>query len=282
MNKNIRALVEACDELAIKYEIASKTGNLINLLINHKNYLFINWSTPLDNVSGSQLCQDKAYFYEFFNAIISIPTTAVILDPDCNKNYHHYLIDNNLKSMISTIETSLNYPLIVKPNKGCGGQGVFKVTRQEEFIQAVTVIFNKNHRVYDYIALAQQYIMAQHEYRAIFVNSTLVFAYEKNCLNADYKENLSPLHWEGSKAELVTDQTILDTLQLFSNPLFDKLAIPYCGLDILVDSQQNYWLIEANSSPSYDFFIRDNGVSELKKMYLIIIRSLINGYDLKA
>ena len=52
------------------------------------------------------------------------------------------------------------------------------------------------------------------------------------------------------------------------------MAINYAGLDIALDKNGSYWLIEINSSPHYDIFVRDNG-QIVVKMFKGILDNLI-------
>ena len=65
-------------------------------------------------------------------------------------------------------------------------------------------------------------------------------------LCAVFKDNLSPLHWEGAKAKIVTSHDEIEKLKSFCAPIFDKLMIPFCGLDVVKNKAGEYWLIEAN------------------------------------
>ena len=50
--------------------------------------------------------------------------------------------------------------------------------------------------------------------------------------------------------------------------------IAYVGLDIALDEQGVYWLIEANSHPNFDVFIRDNGEEAIINLFQMILKYL--------
>ena len=53
------------------------------------------------------------------------------------------------------------------------------------------------------------------------------------------------------------------------------MAIDYAGFDIALDTKGVYWLIEINSSPNYDIFVRDNDRQIVVTMFKGILESLI-------
>ncbi|MBC1241401.1 YheC/YheD family protein, partial [Nostoc sp. 2RC] len=127
---------------------------------------------------------------------------------------------------------------------------------------------------YDYIALAQEFINIKSEYRAIFLNQELVLLYEKDISNANFTGNLSPLHWDGAKAQHISDAQILSEINNFARPIFEELDLDYCGLDIVLDEDNQYWLIEINSHPNYTIFTRDNGKEHVLKVFEKMLTNL--------
>ncbi|MCY7332213.1 MAG: YheC/YheD family protein, partial [Pseudanabaena sp. CAN_BIN31] len=88
---------------------------------------------------------------------------------------------------------------------------------------------------------------------------------------------LSPLHWEGAIAKQVNDSRTIDAINEFIKPIFQKMpAIAYVGLDVALDDRGIYWLIEANSHPNFDIFIRDNGEEAIVGLFEKILNYLKN------
>jgi glutathione synthase/RimK-type ligase-like ATP-grasp enzyme len=274
MNRNIQALTAACDRLGIPYQSHHKTNNLISVEINGRSYPFVNWTTPLNPQSVMQLCQDKDYFYSFYNDVVSMPKTLSFLNPYSDEKYAQYLDSATIFGIIEQIEEVFSYPLIVKKNRGSWGTNVFKAVNRRSLEKGLLDIFNVSSSHFDYIGLAQEFIDIEVEYRAIFLNGEYQFAYEKNIDKAEFAGNLSPLHWEGSKALYVKDDTVKNKLITFSSPIFAKLMIPFCGLDIAQDKQGKLWLIEANSSPGFDHIVKHEGNEPVIQLYEKILEKL--------
>jgi glutathione synthase/RimK-type ligase-like ATP-grasp enzyme len=267
VNINLHSLIQACKELGTAYKIYHSSQNIVELRFNDKSYVFINWATPLNPQTLSQLCLDKTFFYTFFQDSINMPRTVGFLDPRCEPKYLKYLNEKNDQEIVKAIENKFQYPLIMKKNRGSLGHFVFHVKNRQGILSAMESIFNRNSKTFDYVALAQDYIDIKTEYRAIYLNGALVFAYEKNIDNAIYEDNLSPLHWQGGKAIVVHDKALLNQIDAFCSPLFKKMMIPFCGLDVVIDKQGQWWLIEANSSPGFKHLIEDAGEKEVIDLY---------------
>lgn len=143
-----------------------------------------------------------------------------------------------------------------------------------EIRNALDRIFNVNSKNYDYVALVQESIHIVREYRSVCLKQEQIVLYEKDISQAEFTGNLSPLHWEGAIARSVTDLQTIQAIDRFIQPIFQKMAIAYVGLDIALDDRDQYWLIEANSHPNFDIFIRDNGENEIVKLFQKILEYL--------
>lgn len=271
MNVNLKSLIQACDELGVSYTISHSTQEIVELSFQQSTVLFVNSTTPLNSESVVRLCFDKEFFYHFFHNTIRMPKTVAFCKPDWDK-YLEFVKEKSYAEIVNSIEKSFQYPLIVKKNRGSRGINIFKANDRNSLLVALKNIFNQNSYQFDYLALAQDYINIQTEYRVIYLNGSLMFAYEKNLENAIYDGNLSPLHWKNAQAILVNDNDLLAEIDRFCVKLFQKMMIPFCGLDIAIDKQGIWWLIEANTAPSFKYFIQACGNKEVIHLYKKIIK----------
>ncbi|NQY65118.1 MAG: hypothetical protein HRT38_15610 [Alteromonadaceae bacterium] len=67
---------------------------------------------------------------------------------------------------------------------------------------------------------------------------------------------------------------MIQKLDDFCSPIFSKLMIPFCGLDVALDNTGEFWLIEANSSPGFDHIIEHEGDNYIVDLYQKILKSL--------
>ena len=271
MNRNLMIFVELCQEKNVPLRIIHECGNLLEVTAKDgKTYLFTVGSTPFINQSIFQLCKDKEFFYNYYQDVVAMPRKKGFLNPDCEPQYREYLIFSTHTQIIQESKRLFSYPLIAKMNQGEQGRCVFKVTNDAEFEQALTQIYQN-----DYIALVQEYINIQSEYRVIYLNKRQMFAYKKNNEDAVFTGNISPLHYDGAYAQVVEDKDLLAAFDQFIAPVFEKQNIPYCGMDIAVDKNGKMWLIEGNTSPGFTHLLKTaKGPALVKELYTQMFKDL--------
>lgn len=273
MLDNVSLLLQACENLNISYEIIYPAENLIKVKLNNKHHYFCNYSTPLINQAVAKIVKDKEYTYHILNKKVKLPRTIGFLSPVCDSRYKMYLKFPTIQDIILEIKEKFETPVIVKRNSGSSGHNVFLCHNHDEIENALKEIFNINNK-YDYVAIAQELIPIKTEYRAVFLNKELVLLYEKDISNASFTGNLSPLHWDGAKAKYISEPQILSEIYNFAKPIFEELDLDYGGLDIVLDKDNQYWLIEINSHPNFTIFTRDNGKEHALRVFEKILISL--------
>jgi glutathione synthase/RimK-type ligase-like ATP-grasp enzyme len=313
MLTNIEILLAACDELNIPYEILHHSQNLIKIKHGGEDYFFVNYMTPFNSASIAHILKDKEYTYQLLNGKINTPKTFGFVSPHCDEKYKIYLSLKNIESMVLEVNKNFDLPVILKRNRGSGGNNVFLCKSREQIKESLEIIFNINSKDYDYVALAQEYIEIEHEYRAVFCKEKLVLLYEKDKSQAEFAGNLSPLHWEGATAKHIQDlrtqtqetgflrkdslqpadslknpvseppcvspniasRNLISEIEAFVKPVFAEITINYAGFDVALDKNGKYWLIEINSSPNYDIFVRDNDRQIVVTMFKNILERLV-------
>ena len=274
MLTNIRMLVEACKKSSTAYEILHLNQNVVKVKLSDREYYFTNYSTPLTPQSVAEVFKDKQYFYQIFQDVVQMPRTISFISPYCDAKYLEYLEFTSIDKIIAEIEIKFELPVILKRNRGSGGNNVFKCGDLHQVRDALDRIFDINSKNYDYVALVQEPINIIKEYRSVCLNQEQIVLYEKDISQAEFMGNLSPLHWEGAIAKSVNDAPVIQAIDQFIKPIFQKMAIAYVGLDIALDDQGKYWLIEANSHPNFDIFIRDNGEEAIVRLFQKILEYL--------
>ena len=274
MLTNISLVLEACQELNISYEILAPNQNLVRIKLNGQDYYLVNFSMPFNNEQIVQIFKDKEYTYHLLKGQIKTPKTLGFLSPFCEDKYQKYLVFKVCEEITTEVGKTFSLPVIVKKNRGSAGNNVFLCETHEQVLAAIETVFNVNSKDYDYVCLVQEYIDIRHEYRAVFFDHKLVLLYEKDKSNAKFTGNLSPLHWDGAKAKHITDLEIISEIENFVKPVFEEVRINYGGFDIALDTNGEYWLIEINSSPNFEIFVRDNHRQIAVKMFKQILESL--------
>ena len=275
MLPNISFIVQACQELGLKYSFKDKNKNYLVVKAGPKNITFLNNSTTFNDETVAKICKDKSFTYQLLNPYLKMPKTLEYLDPNVSVEFQNYVVQKSNDHIAGDISSNFNFPVILKPNKKSQGLNVFKCQDLNQVSTSINVIFNKKSSGYDYLLLAQEFIEIVSEYRVIIFNKKVVLIYLKDISGAKFSGNLSPLHWEGSKAKYSDDNNLQDKIQTFINPIFEHLDLVYAGLDIAVDNQNKMWLIELNSQPVFRKFVEKNDSQIVVNIFKKILVSYV-------
>lgn len=270
MVRKIALFIKACEKLDIPYETFHSSQSLMRIKLD-KYYYFVNNGTPFNSEAINELFKDKQYTYLLFKDKINTPRCIGFLSPFCQEEYKQYLVYQNLAEITAQVTKHFALPVIVKKNRGWGGNNVFLAKTVEDIRGAFSEIFDVNSKKVDYVALAQEYIDIIHEYRVIIYQNEILLVYEKDKSQAKFTGNLSPLHWDGAIALHITDETLIREIKDFIEPIFSEMMINYAGFDIARDEDGKLWLIEINGTPNYNIFIRDNGEDIIVTMFQTIL-----------
>lgn len=273
---NMRSLVNACENLGISYKKIDKIGNLLALNIDGNNFYFTNTRVPLNNEPVAAICVSKVYAYWLLNSELPMPKTKSYLDPNSEdeeiSKIAHF---KNEESIVDDILENFELPVVVKMNSGSQGRHVYKCKTKNKVALAVKSIYKKKQKDYDSTMLAQEFIEIKNEYRAILLGGEVILLYEK--VSNQKITNLSPLHNDDGKAELVTDENIKNSIVEVVNRSPVLKSFEWIGLDIAKDKNNEWWILELNTRPGFSYFIRDNGDEKIVEMYEKLLNRIKNG-----
>jgi len=278
---HVTALKQACDrlkkektKLGLTYRQIGKTDIFVCVEIHgHPQYFLAN-QVPLNNSVLDLISEDKGFTYELVKDVIRQPRTIAFIDPEPKERFQSYVQQRSLEEMADTCEQAFAFPFVVKKNTGSQGENVFLCHDRQEVLNAFTAIFNKHTPAYDHVALVQERVDIDKEYRVTVLDQKIELVYQKDNSQAKFVGNLSPLHWDGARAVLVQDEAIWRQLDEFIRPMFAVFPLVYGGLDIAVDKNGKYWLFEANCRPAYDHLVAGSDLSVLVGLYEKILRLL--------
>ncbi len=266
MNLHIACLIKACNNLGISYKSLHKSGNVIQVN-NLPGAIFANHSVPFNSSVVSLICKDKDYTAQLLQDSINMPRHFSYLDPATKQIYNEYKEFINLEAIKQHIIQNFKFPLILKRNRGSVGSNVFKCQTEDQILNYLELIFQKNSIAYDYVAIAQDYVDPAIEYRVIIFDKQVQFIYQKDNSKSKFVGNVSPLHFDNARAVLLEDSDLINKVEKFIAPIYSKLDLQYCGLDIIQDHHENLWLIELNSTPGFNIFMRDNGQAQIVRLF---------------
>ncbi|NJN76635.1 MAG: hypothetical protein HC796_11235 [Synechococcaceae cyanobacterium RL_1_2] len=74
---------------------------------------------------------------------------------------------------------------------------------------------------------------------------------------------------------MVEDRTLHQQIQQLVDPIFSILPLAYGGFDLVLDDDDQWWLVEINSSPNYKIFVRDNGAQPAIEVFKTVLQTLV-------
>ncbi len=273
-NLHVRCLERALVELAVPYAKPPKADFCVQVQIGHQSYYFVANMLPLNNEVLVNISQDKGLTYDLLHEYIRMPHTLTFIDPQADEKYQPYVTHSTQQHILSEIEKTFPYPLVVKRNSGSQGENVFLCKDQSEVKQAISQVFFKDTPSYDHVLLAQEAIQIAKEFRVTVLGGHVQLVYVKDISQATFTGNLSPLHWDNAHAQLVLESDnseLWQRLSTFIAPIFEKLNLEYGGLDICLDTSGNLVLFEINSHPAYSHLLAAAGEEVLVDLYKKII-----------
>ncbi len=271
MENQISCLTQACDKLALSYCFVDTEKNLLQVNFPWgKEYFQIN-KTPFNREVIMGLFRDKMHSYELLHNCVNMPTTVSFLDFNVPPEYQHYCRYHSIPDMVNIVRQTFDFPLVVKCNSGALGIGVHLCQDEQQATDAFGSIFNHNSKNYDYLALAQSYIPTKTEYRLVCAFGEPLLAYQRG--NAT---GFNARYWDRNEiATHVTDPLLIEQLHAFIKPVFEQVTIGFVGFDIILGKDDNFYLIELNSSPKFNHFIKNNDDKHVVEMYIKVLQLFI-------
>ncbi len=253
MIPNIEYLTEACKRKKIPFTFIDHNCNAIQIEREGRPPLFfVNCTTPLNNEGVAKLCRDKYFTYVQLEKVVRMPQTTSFLDPVCPPEHQKYLSQKSNEEILTQIERIFeDRKIIIKRNSGAEGKHVFLCKTAENRRRAIAAIFNKNSRYYDYVALAQEYIVAAGEYRVVTLDGEIVLWYRKNTGATNEKEETKKSKDQSTD---VNSEDMLKKLSFFVKPIFKRINARWAGLDIIVTADGTMYLLEINTAPGFSYF----------------------------
>ncbi len=267
MLDQLHCLTQACNELHLSYSFFDDNHNCIRVRVKDAELFFVNCATSFNIESHARIAEDKYFTYKLCHTSLSMPTTHIYIDPLVPPQHREYADYLSYEAIVSHIVQTNPLPVIVKRNRGSYGNNVFLCKREEEVATAIQAVFNKQSQHYDYAALAQEYLRIAREFRVITFQQKVLLLYEKDTTGAQFVGNLSPLHWKNAKAVHIKDEILVRQVERFLQPFFTKLPLTFVGFDVARLEDGTLSLIEANTRPGLDYFIKDNGSTPVVELY---------------
>lgn len=267
MEANIRCITQACKQLGLNYRFIDINKNCIE--VQGMLYFQLNRS-PFNVESMAGFCKDKEHHYDLLKDKVNMPKTLGFLDYSTKDVFKQYLRHDSQDKVVQSIEENFSYPLVVKQNKGALGVNVFRCQDRAQVREALNRIYDKESMTYDYVALAQQYVKPKIEFRVIFFDGKPVLSYERVFAKTEFGAR----YWEtdDGKALPVDDVDLVQRCAREFAPAVTLPGLRFVALDIILDENDQLFLLELNSGPQVNHYIASNGEAPVVEMYSQILQ----------
>lgn len=306
MNQFQKIIKEICEEENINFRILSKDW----ILMLEKNGItkFISgFKFDLNNHGLGNILDDKYSTYEVLSECqLPIIKHHILFRPT---NNHSYAKGYNEYKRASQLYEKYNHNLVIKPNEGTCGKGVYHITKKEELTPCLDQLFQKNFSIsicpFYKIKMEYRMIVLQNECKLMYgkripkilgdgkktLKELFLDGYphlkketlkeekynqilkNKEVYNYNWKNNLS----EGAIPEEVNEKTKHKLLEIL-NQLTKKISLGFCSVDIIETETHEFYILEINSGIMMNNYIKliPDGEKIAKEIYHQAIKEMMN------
>ena len=266
-----KLIEEICKEENIKYNLISKDWIMV-LTKNGVTRCISGYRFPLNDHAIGSVIDDKYALYDLCK-LLSLPIIE-----------HKLLFNPNSKLGINTLKLidkyfeEYNKDVVIKPNNGSEGIGVFHINSRDELLEKANELFKTNFS----ISICPFYKIDK-EYRVVVLDNEVKLIFEKtkpvvvgDGINTirDLLKRLNPYYFQnkltdrkyntiltngqiyeydwrfnlsnGATAKLVEDNDLKQTLTELALDITNKINAKFVSVDI-IRSNNKLYLIEVNS-----------------------------------
>ena len=290
-----KIIKEICNELNIKYKILSK-GWVIQLKKDNEIRYLTGNKFDLNGHAVGNIMDDKYAFYECLKEL-NIPICEHTIFYNQNNN-NEFAIGCHTKEELIDCFKKYNSNVVIKPNKGSMGIGVFHITNESDLLKMTDMLFKKNYSIsicpFYHIKNEYRVIVLDDEIKLIFkkINpivigdgvstlKELLVKFNKNYFKNinvpdlvlkkdekyvyDFHFNLS----KGSIASLEVEETLKERIIKLAKEVTNKVDIRFASVDIIETIDKKLLVMEANSGVTINKVIGfiPNGYELAKNIY---------------
>jgi glutathione synthase/RimK-type ligase-like ATP-grasp enzyme len=256
MIANIECLEAACVQLGIPYHFVHTGDNFVSVNLG-KRYYFVNCTTPFNSQDVSRICLDKDFTQKLLENTVAMPKTLSFLDPQYTE-FNIVPSAPSIEHIVDSITKTLGLPVVIKMNSGSRRRNVYKCFTPYEVQTALGAIYNQNSKDYDFLALAQEMVDIDREYRVVVFNQKVHLVYEKY--------TFVPMR----------ELPLITKISRFLEPIYQIFDVKYGGIDLAINRSGELVLLEINSSPRFGPYIKHNGNAEIIEFYKKLLIDLGN------
>lgn len=227
-------LPEICQEEDIKMSVVSN-NYLVLLEKNGQTRMIFGHKFGLNSATSELIASDKFAAYEVLHtAKVPVAEHALLYDKD-NPAGHAQGLQSD--EYIAEFFRQHGQDIVIKPNSGCRGIGVTRVTDLAELDEVRKTVFR-----HSYSASMCPFYDIKNEYRVVVLDGEVRLCYGKE-RGDDWRFNLS----QGATVINVTSEQLRKALTKIAKAAAQALGIRFCTVDIIQTTSDELMVIEVNS-----------------------------------
>lgn len=266
-----KLIEEICNEENIDYKLISENWVMI-LTKNNITKCISGYRFPLNDHALGSVIDDKYAFYDLCKLKdLPIIEHNILFNPNSK-------IGNNTMNLLKKYFIKYNKDVVIKPNLGTEGTGVYHITDYDNLVEITNELFKNNFS----ISICPFYKI-DNEYRVVVLNNKVKLIFEKskpvvigdgNSSIKDLLIKLNPYYFtkinfnkdydrvllnnekyeydwrfnlsKGATAKLVENKDLYQKLSDIALNVTNTINAKFVSVDI-IKCQNNYYLIEMNS-----------------------------------
>lgn len=271
-----KVIKEICEEEKIEFKLLSRDW-IIRLKKDNKERFISGYKFDLNSHALGEILDDKYGLYEVLRED-NIP----IIDHNIlysKENNNDFAIGYNDINKVKEFFYNNNQSIVIKPNKGTCGNGVYHITNVSDIEPLVQKLHKDNYS----ISYCPYYDIYK-EYRIIVLNNQIKLIYQKNkpvvigdgiktikelLLDFNYnyfknivfdntynrvleKDEIFEYNWKfnlstGATAQILNNKEVEENLKRIVEQVLSKLEIRFASIDIIKTKDNKYLVMEINS-----------------------------------
>lgn len=156
--------------------------------------------------------------------------------------------------------------VVIKPNNGQGGEGVYQASSMDDVRRALEKIFRSNE-----LAAMCPFYNILHEYRFIMLDGKVRLAYKK-VRGEDWRFNLN----SGARAERIEDSKLYEKLKNLAAKTTKAMNLRFCSVDMAELNEQKLIIMEVNSGVVTGKYLAQHPeeYEKVKKIYADVLEKM--------
>lgn len=258
-------LNEICQEHGVKLQWAA--NNWVAILEKNAKVRFaLGFKFGINSAAASMVADDKCATYEVLRKQ-RIPAVChqLLYKKD---NPAPYAQDYQSEEYIEAFFRQNHEHIVVKPNNGQGGIGVYHARSMKGIKSALEKIFRSN----EMVALSPFYDIL-HEYRFIVLDAEVRLAYRK-VRGEDWRFNLN----NGAQAERIDDAELYERLTNLAIKTVKALNLRFCSVDIAELKRRDLTIMEVNSGVVTGKYLTQHpeDYTKVKQIYADVLEKMFD------